>query len=85
LSAACQGKLQVLFVAGDAARWGIVAADQAVELHAAPASGDEDLLNVAAVHTLLGGGEVFALPTAQIPGAAGQAGIAWLPLAKHAK
>lgn len=84
--AACQGKLETLFVALDHQVWGTVdPVGGSVETHATSAPGDEDLLNVAAIRTFLGGGAVYVLPAAAIPGGKSQAGIYWLPSDKHGK
>lgn len=42
-------------------RWGIT-------VHEKPEPGDEDLLNVAAIHTFLRGGVDFGVPTEDVPG-----------------
>lgn len=86
IEAACQGKLQTLFVASDRPLWGVVdpVAD-AVEIHGACVPGDEDLLNVAAIRTYLAGGTVYVVPAADVPGDRSQAGIYWLPMDKHGK
>ena len=39
-----------------------------VAMHDQPQPGDEDLLDRAAVHTLLASGTVYAVPAAQVPG-----------------
>jgi hypothetical protein len=44
-------------------------------VHRAPELGDEDLLNVAAVKTLLTGGTVYAVPPDEMPDAASVAAV----------
>jgi hypothetical protein len=56
-----------------------------MELHAQREAGDEDLLNVAAIHTLRHGNTVFALPPDGVPGGGPLAAIYHLPLPKHGK
>jgi hypothetical protein len=67
--AALQGRVDTLFVAAGEQRWGT--ADPRtlqVTIHDLPQPGDEDLLDRAAVHTLLTSGTVFAVPVQQVPG-----------------
>jgi hypothetical protein len=66
--ASVQGRVDVLFVATGQQRWGILASDGSrVKLPAEAAAGSEDLLNLAAVETLMHGGRVFALHPEQVP------------------
>jgi hypothetical protein len=67
--AALQGRVDTLFVPVGEQRWGTVDPRtlQAV-LHPAPLPDDEDLLDRAAVQTLLTSGTVFAVPPEQVPG-----------------
>ena len=67
--AALQGQVDTLFVASGEQRWGT--ADPRtlrVTIHDQPQPGDEDLLDRAAVHTMLTSGTVFAVPAQQVPG-----------------
>jgi len=68
VSAAAHARIALLLVAENAQWWGTYdsAADR-VSLHAQAGNGDEDLLDFASLHTLLNGGEVVALPAAQMP------------------
>ena len=68
LRAAADGRVDVLFVPIGVQRWGTFddSTRQAV-LHEAPQTGDEDLLNAAAVHTVLAGGVVYAVPLDEMP------------------
>jgi len=59
--AAFHGGVETLFVAVDRQLWGAFDPERnAVEIHTGKGPGDEDLLDFAAIHTLLNGGEVFA-------------------------
>lgn len=58
--AAVHGRVEVLFVAPDASRWGrFDPSTDRVDLHDSAGPGDEDLLELAAAHTLLHGGVTF--------------------------
>lgn len=80
VSAACQGRMEFLFVASGDEQWGTyLPAGATVNIHEKKEPGDEDLLNVAAIHTLLRGGMVYVVPTTKVPGGRAIAGIYWLP------
>jgi hypothetical protein len=67
--AATEGRVDTLFVPPGEHRWGSVdALSHQVAMHADPLRGDEDLLDRAAVWTLLNAGTVFAVPAADVPG-----------------
>lgn len=66
LPAALNGRVETLFVALDREVWGTVSADT-VQIHAHPEPGDEDLLDRAALQTLLAGGDIFAVPANEMP------------------
>jgi hypothetical protein len=86
LGAACEGRLEVLFVALGKERWAALGPTGGeVTIHEKAEPGDEDLLNVAAVHTLLHGGTVYAVPPGEVPGGGLLAGIYWVPLAKRGR
>lgn len=69
LPAAHQGRVELLFVAAGEERWGTVDAQRGiVRVRAQPEPGDEDLLNVAALQTLVRGGTVYAVEPAEVPG-----------------
>jgi hypothetical protein len=71
VSAAAQGKVDILFVAVGAQRWGMYNPDNGkAHLHACEEPGDEDLLDFAAIQTMLNGGTVFAVRQEEIPGGA---------------
>lgn len=68
LQAARQGRVETLFVARGQTVWGIVDPDTGqVERVPASATGSEDLLDHAAVHTLLHDGTVYSLDRAEMP------------------
>jgi hypothetical protein len=62
------GRVGVLFVALGIQRWGSFDRQtSAVEVHAQHEPGDEDLLDLAAVQTLLQGGNVYAVDAETVP------------------
>ncbi|MGD2175138.1 MAG: hypothetical protein PVJ27_07025, partial [Candidatus Brocadiaceae bacterium] len=68
LEGANQGKVELLLTDLQRHEWGSYDAESGlVYLHVEEESGDEDLLDWAAVQTLLHGGTVFALETQQMP------------------
>jgi hypothetical protein len=74
--AAIEGRVDTLFIARDAQRWGKFDAQlHAVRVHEQPETADEELLDLAAANTFLKDGQVFVLPTEQIPGGKSQAAI----------
>lgn len=75
IPAAVFGRVDTLFVEIDAHRWGRYDEENnAVELHEDRQSGDEDLLDLAAVHTLMHGGTVHALIRENMPADSSMAG-----------
>jgi hypothetical protein len=75
ISAAEEGRLASLFVPLGTHRWGrMVAGGIAIE-HEERQPGDQDLFDDAAMATLRNGGEVFAVPEADVPGEGPLAGI----------
>lgn len=67
--AAYYQRVETLFVPVGRQHWGVFDPNgPEVSLHEERQAGDEDLLNVAAVHTLRNGGDVFALADEAIPG-----------------
>jgi hypothetical protein len=70
ISAAYYGRIDQLFVATGTHLWGKFdpQANQ-LDLHADPQPGDEDLLDAAAVQTLINGGIVYTIEPDQIPNA----------------
>jgi hypothetical protein len=68
IAAAYYGRIDQLFVALDTQKWGNFdpQANQ-LALHAEAEPGDDDLLNAAAIQTLLTGGTVYAVEADQVP------------------
>jgi hypothetical protein len=76
VAAACQGRVDALFIAAGLQHWGTFdPATFAVESHKVPRPGDEDLLDLAAVQTLVKGGKVFAVEPSEIPDGAPLAAV----------
>jgi len=68
LPAAHEGRVESLFVAVGVQRWGrFDGITYTTEQHEAQRDGDEDLLDLAAIQTLVHHGRVFAVPPAQVP------------------
>jgi hypothetical protein len=68
IPAAHQGRVETLFVAVGIQRWGSFSLDtNVVQLHEEPEHGSEDLLDFAAVQTLLNGGTVYAVEPEKMP------------------
>jgi len=66
--AAYHGRVETLFVAVGLQQWGTFdPATNTVQLHQEVKPGDEDLLDFAAVHTLLNGGTVYAVELEKVP------------------
>jgi hypothetical protein len=67
--AAMEGRVEALFVPVGEERWGTVDPQTLdVTVHPDSRPGDEDLLDRAAVQTLLSSGTVFAVPPEEVPG-----------------
>ena len=67
--AALEGRVDVLFVSAEEQRWGTVDPHTfEVTVHSDRRPGDEDLLDRAAVQTLLTSGTVFAVPRQEVSG-----------------
>ena len=76
LTAAFRGRVETLFVARDAVRWGRVSDDGVrPRLHDRRRTGDEDLIDRAIVETLRAAGDVFALDRDGMPEGAEAAAI----------
>jgi hypothetical protein len=66
--AAHHGRVDTLFVAVGQQHWGAFDPQtNTIEIHGEEEPGDEDLLDLAAVQTLLHGGKVYALEPAEVP------------------
>ncbi len=86
LSAASEGQVETLLLAQDQQRWGrFDPLTGQVEEHEPAEPDDEDLLNLAAFHTLTHGKTVYVLDQAQMPEGADLAATFCLPLAKRGK
>lgn len=65
---AYHGRVETLFVSLDVQIWGQVNPEKrSIEVHAGHQSGDQDLLDFAAVHALANRGEVFAVTQDRMP------------------
>lgn len=74
--AACYSRVEQLFVAVGVQQWGIFNPDSnIVDLHSEAELGDEDLLDAAAVNTVLNGGTVYAVEPDKVPDGAQVAAI----------
>ena len=68
LPAAFHGRVDCMFVAVGEQQWGAFDPEEsAVTVHDERQPGDEDLLDLAAVQTILHSGRVYALPPAEVP------------------
>jgi len=66
--AAYYGKVEVLFVAAGVQQWGTFELEEnVVSLHSKQDPGNEDLLDLAAIQTLLHGGTVYAVDQERVP------------------
>jgi hypothetical protein len=66
--AAHRGRVDVLFVALDVQVWGkFDPSTETVHVHQDPEPGDEDLLDLAAIQSILNGGTVYAVQPEQVP------------------
>lgn len=76
VSAAYYQRVDSLFVPVGQQKWGQFDPETGrVEVHPQPETGDEDLMDLAAVYTLLNGGTVYAVEPEQIPGEAPLAAV----------
>jgi hypothetical protein len=67
--ASFDGRVDALFVALGVQRWGTFDPESLeIELHEKPEAGDEDLLDFAALHTFLNGGNVYTSGLEVLPG-----------------
>lgn len=74
--AAWHGRVDSLFVVAGTERWGTYDRETGeIHLHRKARPGDEDLFDVAAVHTFLNRGSVFLVEPAKMPGGEGLAAI----------
>ncbi len=76
--AAYYGRVEQLFVAVGVQQWGIFnpgVSTATVDIHSDAELGDEDLLDAAAVHTLVNGGTVYAVDPEKVPDEAALAAV----------
>lgn len=74
--AAYQGRVETLFVAAGVQQWGVYnPVTNEIELHDQIESGDEPLLDLAAVQTYLKGGIVYAVVPEKVPGGTSAAAV----------
>ena len=68
LPAAYFQRVETLFVPIDKTVWGVFNPDgNSIQIHAQQETGDEDLLDLAALHTLTNGGMVYAVEQGDVP------------------
>jgi hypothetical protein len=68
VTAAYDGRVNTLFVVVNVQQWGVFRSEsREVEVHQEAAAGDEDLLDVAAMYTLLRRGTVYVVPAEHMP------------------
>ncbi|MEA5571427.1 hypothetical protein [Calothrix sp. UHCC 0171] len=76
VSAAYFQRIESLFVPVGEQKWGVFEPDtNSIHVHSEQQAGDEDLMDLAALHTLLNGGKVFAVAPEKVPGNAPLAAI----------
>jgi hypothetical protein len=74
--AASDGRIETLFIAAGAQHWGIFNPDtNEINLHDQMESGDEPLLDLAAVQTYLKGGTVYTVEPDKVPGGTSAAAV----------
>ena len=67
LPAAQEGRVRFLFVPEEAEQWGSLVPPETVHVHSNRGTGDQELLNLAAVLTIRGGGQVYVVAQNQLP------------------
>lgn len=74
--AAYHGRVELLFVQNGVQQWGVFAPEVgAMHAYDAPHPGSEDMLDFAALHTLLNGGAVYAVDAGQMPNGSSVAAV----------
>jgi hypothetical protein len=74
--AASDGRIETLFIAAGVQQWGIFNPDtNEINLHDQMESGDEPLLDLAAVQTYLKGGTVYTVEPDKVPGGTSAAAV----------
>lgn len=75
-AAAYYGRVEELFVAVGVQQWGTFNRDtNTIEIHQEAEVGDDDLLNSAAIQTILNGGTVYAVEPEKVPAEAPLAAV----------
>jgi hypothetical protein len=82
--AAREGQIETLFVCRDKQQWGSYdpIADTVVR-HQTPEAGDEELLNYAAIQTILHRGTVYSVPATELPEQGNAAAVYWFPFVRY--
>jgi hypothetical protein len=76
VSAAYYQRIESLFVPVGVQQWGLFnPSTSEIQLHQEQESGDEDLMDFAAIHTVLNGGTVYAVEPEKVPGDAPLAAV----------
>lgn len=84
IPAAHYGQVEVLFIVDGEQAWGRYDPNKnTLQQHAEFQPGDQDLLNLAAVHTLINGGEVYVLERTLMPGESTLAAVFRYPFNKE--
>lgn len=65
--AAIDGQVRVLFLEKNKQVWGKISNDRKIEVHEEPQNNDKELLNEAAIQTILKGGEAYFLERENMP------------------
>ncbi len=74
--AAYYQRIESLFIPVGNQKWGMFNSETSnVEIHSEQEPGDEDLMDLAALHTILNGGTVYAVAPEQVPGNAQLAAV----------
>jgi hypothetical protein len=74
--AASDGRVETLFIASGVQQWGVVnPVTNEIEIHEQMESGDESLLDLAAVQTYLKGGVVYTVRPEKVPGGTNAAAV----------
>ena len=75
IAAAASGRVRLLFVPASSEQWGLFQRPETVHIHDKRESGDDELVNLAAVLTLRDGGEVHVVPAGGLREGAGVAAV----------
>ena len=76
IPAAYYQRIESLFVPLGEQKWGMFNPETSnLQMHSQQEPGDEDLMDLAALHTILNGGTVYAVAPQQVPGDAPVAAV----------